>query len=73
MVYLNMWPDFYRFAKRKLDEFIFLGNQLQVLYAPQFESLSDMKEKLEGRRKEVLSPLNCEFLLRIAFNGHHFE
>ncbi|CAK9158162.1 unnamed protein product [Ilex paraguariensis] len=47
-----------RFAKRKLDEFVFLGNRLQISYAPQFESLSDTKEKLEGRRKEVLARLN---------------
>ncbi|KAF8378271.1 hypothetical protein HHK36_029610 [Tetracentron sinense] len=47
-----------RFAKRKLDEFVFLGNPLQVSYAPDFESLSDTKEKLEGRRKEVLARLN---------------
>ncbi|XP_034689224.1 RNA-binding protein 48 [Vitis riparia] len=47
-----------RFAKRKLDEFVFLGNRLKVEYAPHFESLSDTKEKLEGRRKEVLSRLN---------------
>lgn len=47
-----------RFAKRKLDEFVFLGNKLQVSYAPHFESLSDTKEKLEGRRKEVLARLN---------------
>uniref|UniRef100_A0A0E0JUF5 RNA-binding protein 48 n=1 Tax=Oryza punctata TaxID=4537 RepID=A0A0E0JUF5_ORYPU len=43
-----------RFAKRKLDESVFLGNRLQVSYAPQFESLLDTKEKLEVRRKEVL-------------------
>ncbi|KAL5196406.1 hypothetical protein ABZP36_008384 [Zizania latifolia] len=43
-----------RFAKRKLDESVFLGNLLQVSYAPQFESLLDTKEKLEVRRKEVL-------------------
>ncbi|KAK6242101.1 hypothetical protein QQP08_008700 [Theobroma cacao] len=47
-----------RFAKRKLDEFVFLGNRLQVSYAPQFESLDDTKDKLEGRRKEVLARLN---------------
>ncbi|XP_058079402.1 protein WVD2-like 5 [Magnolia sinica] len=29
--------------------------QLQVSYAPKFESVSDMKDKLEGRRREVLS------------------
>ncbi|KAL6969439.1 hypothetical protein U1Q18_029152 [Sarracenia purpurea var. burkii] len=47
-----------RFAKRKLDEFVFLGNRLQVSYAPHYESLSDTKEKLEGRKKEVLARLN---------------
>ncbi|XP_065875284.1 uncharacterized protein [Euphorbia lathyris] len=47
-----------RFAKRKLDEFVFLGNRLQVSYAPEFETLSDTQDKLEGRRKEVLSRLN---------------
>ncbi|XP_047962831.1 RNA-binding protein 48-like isoform X1 [Salvia hispanica] len=47
-----------RFAKRKLDESVFLGNQIQVTYAPEYESLSDTKEKLEGRRKEVLARLN---------------
>lgn len=46
-----------RFAKKKLDEFVFLGNRLQVSYAPHFESLSDTKEKLEGRRNEVLARL----------------
>ncbi|XP_076893022.1 uncharacterized protein LOC143544934 [Bidens hawaiensis] len=47
-----------RFAKRKLDESIFIGNRLQVSYAPQYESLDDTKEKLEGRRKEVIARLN---------------
>lgn len=47
-----------RFAKRKLDDSVFLGNKLQVSYAPQFESLSDTKEKLEGRRKEVMARSN---------------
>ncbi|XP_060208190.1 uncharacterized protein LOC132635708 isoform X1 [Lycium barbarum] len=47
-----------RFAKRKLDESVFLGNRLQVSYAPQFESLHETKEKLEARRKEVLTRLN---------------
>ncbi|KAI3837691.1 hypothetical protein MKW98_027050 [Papaver atlanticum] len=48
-----------RFAKRKLDESVFLGNRLQVSYAPQFESVSDTKEKLECRRGEVLKRLNA--------------
>ncbi|KAF5175335.1 Rna-binding protein [Thalictrum thalictroides] len=47
-----------RFAKRKLDEFVFLGNKLQVSYAPHFESLSDTKQKLECRSREVLARLN---------------
>ncbi|KAF5450285.1 hypothetical protein F2P56_030650 [Juglans regia] len=47
-----------RFAKRKLDEFVFLGNRLQVSYAPQYESLSDTKDKLEGRTREILTRLN---------------
>lgn len=47
-----------RFAKRKLGEYVFLGNRLNVSYAPQFETLSDTKEKLESRRKEVLARSN---------------
>lgn len=47
-----------RIAKIKLDDFIFIGNRLQVSYAPHFESLDDTKEKLEGRRTEVLARLN---------------
>ncbi|CAI0386293.1 unnamed protein product [Linum tenue] len=47
-----------RFAKRKLDEHVFLGNKLQVSYAPQFESLSDTKDKLQGRTNQVLARLN---------------
>ncbi|KAK9154393.1 hypothetical protein Sjap_001873 [Stephania japonica] len=46
-----------RFAKKKLDEFVFLGNRLKVSYAPHFETLADTKEKLECRRKEVLARL----------------
>ncbi|CAI9775382.1 unnamed protein product [Fraxinus pennsylvanica] len=57
------WIKYYqvdnaRFAKRKLDEFVFLGNRILVSCAPQYETLSDTKEKLEGRRKEVLARLN---------------
>ncbi|KAL8253642.1 hypothetical protein R6Q59_031863 [Mikania micrantha] len=47
-----------RFAKRKLDESVFIGNRLQVSYAPQYESLSDTKEKLDIRRKDVLARHN---------------
>lgn len=51
-----------RIAKRKLDESVFLGNRLHVSYAPEFESPSDTKEKLEGRKKEVINRVKCEFL-----------
>lgn len=60
---------FFRFAKRKLDDFVFLGNQLQVSYAPHFESLSDTKDKLEGRRREVLARLNRKFKPYILYIG----
>ncbi|CAO2828839.1 unnamed protein product [Amaranthus hypochondriacus] len=55
-----------RFAKRKLDESVFLGNRLQVSYATEYESLSDTKEKLEGRRKEVLARLKRKFPILIG-------
>ncbi|KAL3615819.1 hypothetical protein CASFOL_040113 [Castilleja foliolosa] len=47
-----------RFAKRKIDESVFLEDRLRVSYAPLYESLSDTKDKLEERRKEVLARLN---------------
>lgn len=60
----------YRFAKRKLDEYVFLGNRLQVSYAPQFETLSDTKEKLECRRKEVLARLSRKlFIINCVVNS----
>ncbi|XP_052186410.1 uncharacterized protein LOC127797494 isoform X2 [Diospyros lotus] len=52
------YGDIEEFAKRKLDEYVFFGNRLKVSYATHYESLSDTKEKLEGRRKEVLARLN---------------
>lgn len=47
-----------RFAKRKLDEYKFLANLLQVTYAPEYETLLDTKDKLEERRHTVLNRLN---------------
>jgi len=41
-------------AKRKLDNYPFLGKLLDVSYAPQFENISDTREKLAERRKAVL-------------------
>lgn len=48
-----------RFAKRKLDDFVFFGNQLQVSYAPEFEDLSDTKDKLECRRRDVITRIRA--------------
>uniref|UniRef100_A0A175YQX7 RNA-binding protein 48 n=1 Tax=Daucus carota subsp. sativus TaxID=79200 RepID=A0A175YQX7_DAUCS len=59
-----------RFAKKKLDEHVFFGNRLQVSYAPQFESLSDTKDKLEGRRREVLARLNPGISKRPKTQNH---
>lgn len=62
-LYLLLTYSISRFAKRKLDESVFLGKKLQVSYAPQFESLHETKEKLEARRKEVLARLNRKYLV----------
>lgn len=48
-----------RFAKRKLDDFVFFGNQLHVSYAPEFEDLSDTKDKLECRRRDVIARIRA--------------
>lgn len=44
-----------RRAKRKCDDYNFMGGILHVTYAPEFESLEELREKLELRRVEVLS------------------
>ena len=42
-----------RFAKRKLDECSFYGGKLHVCYAPEYESVSDTREKMRERRRVV--------------------
>lgn len=42
-----------RIAKRKCDDYNFIGNLLDVAYAPQFETVADMRNKLEERRRIV--------------------
>lgn len=56
-----------RFAKRKLDDFNFLGNLLQVNYAPMYESVLDTKDKLEERRSVLLSRIRCKIFLHPFF------
>jgi hypothetical protein len=53
------WIWRFRFAKRKLDEYQFLGNLLQVSYAPNHETLADTRNKLEERQRTVLNRLKC--------------
>jgi len=42
-----------RIAKRKCDDYTFFGHLLDVSYAPKFESVNDMREKLEERKRVV--------------------
>ena len=55
----------FRFAKRKLDDYPFLGHLLQVTYAPNFEDVQDTISKLEERRRTVVNRLKSNdcFLL----------
>lgn len=62
-----------RFAKRKLDDSVFLGNRLQVSYATEYESLFDTKEKLEARRNEVLARLNLGRSKRSSDSSSHLS
>ena len=52
-----------RFAKRKLDDYPFLGNLLQVTYAPDFEDVQDTITKLEERRRTVMNRLKSNTYL----------
>lgn len=56
-----------RFAKRKLDDYKFLGNLLEVSYAPQYETLSDTRDKLEERRRTVLNRIRGKLSPQISF------
>lgn len=42
-----------RVAKRFLDGFNFYGGSLHVFYAPELESLSETRKKLNQRRKDI--------------------
>eukprot|EP00002_Diphylleia_rotans_P035320 TRINITY_DN7694_c0_g1_i9.p1 TRINITY_DN7694_c0_g1~~TRINITY_DN7694_c0_g1_i9.p1 ORF type:complete len:192 (+),score=40.39 TRINITY_DN7694_c0_g1_i9:44-619(+) len=42
-----------RFAKRKNDDLHFIGNLLNVTYAPEYETVDDTREKLMERRSLV--------------------
>lgn len=44
----------YRFAKRQLDGRSFFGEVLHVCYAPEMESVSETRNKLIQRRRDVM-------------------
>jgi RNA-binding protein 48 len=50
-----------RFAKRKLDATSFYGGVLHICYAPEMETVEEVKEKLEARKKDVYKRLNPNF------------
>lgn len=41
-------------SKKKLDNRSFYGKSLHVCYAPEFESVSDTREKLAQRKKIII-------------------
>lgn len=51
----------YRFAKHMVDDKPFYGGILHVCYAPELESISETRQKLQQRKHEVLK--------RIKFSG----
>lgn len=43
----------FRVAKRRFDDYNFYGGSLHICYAPEFESVADVRDKFELRRKET--------------------
>ncbi|XP_071679244.1 uncharacterized protein [Lolium perenne] len=70
--FLLSWHDlvqFLWFAKIKLDVHVFLGNWLQVSYAPQFERFLDTKEKSEVRRNEVHGQIRSNKIMDLSYEN----
>jgi hypothetical protein len=44
-------------AKRKLDDYPFYGQLLDISYAPQFESVAETREKIFERKNTILEKL----------------
>ncbi|GBG74794.1 hypothetical protein CBR_g19306 [Chara braunii] len=59
-----------RFAKRKLDDYKFLGNIIKVTYAPEQESPSETRAKLEERCRIVLRRMEKLEAERTAMSLH---
>jgi hypothetical protein len=46
-----------RIAKRKLDDYSFMGGVLHVCYAPEYETVADTREKLNERQSTIENKL----------------
>lgn len=44
----------YRFAKHMIDDKSFFGGVLHVCYAPELETITETRHKLDERKHEVL-------------------
>ena len=47
----------YRVAKRKVDDKSFYGGVLHVCYAPEYETVEDVREKMRDRKRRVIRRL----------------
>jgi len=47
-----------RQAKLKCNNYYFLGTEIHVSYAPEYESVEDTRAKFEDRRRDILSRMN---------------
>lgn len=54
----NMSFIFCRFAKHMIDDKNFFGGSLHVCYAPELESLSETRQKLIQRKRDILRRIN---------------
>lgn len=60
-----------RVAKIKLDDYNFYGGSLHVFYAPEYETIDDLKDKL-NERKEVISQ-KCKKYEQIGFGTLEYD
>lgn len=56
-----------KLAKNKLDNHYFFSKDLHVCYAPEFESVSDTREKLNRRRTKIRKFKKSEFYFTFYF------
>lgn len=65
-----------RHAKRHLDTRGFFGGVLHVFYAPELETIHEVREKLNQRRREVTQRIAKNqgdlYLMNLAYNKFYF-